>query len=288
MICRVGDRTFRGRAVTVGDAAPALDPETVATAVREGRAETADGSVVAVTARAAGPVHERAGCITPDCTLRPRTALAVAARSRGWSTPVDDALAAARARLASFDAPSDDLAATDGSPPGRRLAEADDDVARLRERVAEARGRVQARRDHDADSDAEAARTLEDAVRDLSEAETTAAAAREERRAARAEARAARDRLAHRLRLADEVANVEREARGYLVERARAAYESALSTVPDVTAPADPFEAPPDAMALAVARVADLGAPVVVATGRFEDSRAAARWLDAPAIHLDP
>ena len=286
MIVRVGDRVERGRAVDLVDWCPTLAPATVARAVREGRAE-ADGTPVAVQARQAGALHERVGCVTPAASLRPRTALAVAARSRGWSTPVDGALREARERLATVAAETATGPDPNGLTARRRLADADDEVARLRERVAEARGRVQARRDGgtgSADSDA----ALQDVVRDLSEVETAVAAAREKRRVARAEARAARDRLEDRLALEDDVGNLERQARAHLVERARAAYESALATVPDIDEPIAPFDAPPDAMALAVARVGDTAAPVVVACDRFADARAAARWLDAPAVRLEP
>lgn len=286
MIVQVGDRVERGRAVDLGGGCPALEPATVATAVREGRAE-ADGTPIAVQARQAGALHERVGCVTPDASLRPRTALAVAARSRGWSTPVDNALRDARDRLATVAAETPTGSDPDALTARRRLADADDEVARLRERVAETRGRVQAQRNGGTGAaDADAA--LEDAVRDLSEVETAVAAAREKRRVARAEARAARDRLEDRLALEDEVGNLERRARAHLVERARDAYESALATVPDIDDPAAPFDAPPDAMALAVARVGEFAAPVVVACGRFADARAAARWLDAPTVRLEP
>lgn len=285
MIVRVGDRAFEGGAVDLAAVGSSLDPRAVATAVREGRARR-DGTVVTVEARETGALHERVGCVTPTATLQPRTALAVAARSRGWTTPVDDDLARARERLDDVDL--GDTADATGVEARRTLARAEDEVARLRERVAEARGRVQARRDQDANTADDADAALTDAVRALSEVETAAAAAREERRAARAEARAVRDRLADRLALEDEVANLERRARAHLVDRARDAYESALSSVPELDGPADPFDAPPDAAALAVARVGDLAAPVVVACGRFDTACAATRWLDAPAIRLDP
>lgn len=287
MICQVGDRAFAGRAV---DLPGAIDPATVAMAVREGHATLDSGTTVAVLARTAGPLHERVGTITPETPIRPRTALAAAARSLGWTTPVDDDLARARERLACSE-PASEADDSDPAALRRRLAETTEEVERLRERVAETRGRVRA-----ADGEAPAgeradpadhADSLAEAVADLSEVETAAAAAREDHRAARTEARAARDRLRDRLRRRDAVANLEREARAHLVDRARPCYESALATVPGVACPAAPFDGPPDAMALAVARVGDLAAPVVLACDRFADASAAARWLDAPAIRLE-
>ena len=44
--------------------------------------------------------------------------------------------------------------------------------------------------------------------------------------------------------------------------------------------------APPDAMALAIARLARPAAPLVLACDRFADATAAARWLDAPVCRL--
>lgn len=298
MICHIGGTVLTGRAIDLPahDAAhaAALDPATVATAIRTGRATAADGAVVDVEARAAGSLHERVGCVASDTTLRPRTALAVAARSRGWTTPVDDRLEATRDRLASHTAA--------GDPPEtaeyrRAVTEATGDVDRLRERAAEARGRIQAGADGDrtgATDDDLTGETggnggdgpLAEAIRELSEAETVAAAAREQHRRAREAARERRDRLQERLGLADEVANLERAARRHLVERARAPYEGALAAVPGVSDVGDPFAAAPDAMALAIARLGEVAAPVVVATGRFDSAGGAARWLGAPVVRL--
>lgn len=339
MICRVGEQTVAGRAVDLrvcdavgsdaGDAA-SPDPETVVTAVRAGTATTCDGTRLAVVAREPGRLHRRVGCITPGRSLRPRTALAIAARSRGWATPVDDDLAGARERLQAHPeartegsevAGTDDVRAAHSDARAarsdaraarsdartdrpdaltarrRELAEVTEDVDRLREHAAAARGRIQA---EDAGertgTDRRGETPLADAIRELSEAETAAAAAREHHRRGLDAARARRDRLQQRLHLEDEVANLEREARAHLVERARGAYESALAAVPGRadgrppsdagTPPTDPFSADPDAMALAVARVGELKAPAVVACDRFPDAATAARWLGAPVVRL--
>lgn len=278
MIVRVGDRTVCGRAV---DLEAAVAPERVAEAVRTGSA-TAGDVEIEVYARSAGPLHDRVGWIGPSPAIRPRTALAVAARSRGWTTPVDGRLAAARERLAETDVePADaDLAAR-----RRRIAEAAAETDALRERVAEARGRVLAGA---AGADGEPGDRLEDAVRQLSEVETAAVAAREAHRRGRVAARRERDRLRERLRLADEVANLERRARADLVERALPAYRAALAAASTGDPPSDPFAATPDAMALAVARVGHLRAPVVLVCGRFPAAPDASRWLRAPVIRLEP
>ena len=276
MICRVGERAHAGRAV---DLPASLDPERVVRAVRTGAATSADPPIT-VDARAPGRLHERVGYVHEDLSLTPRTALAVAARSRGWTTGYDDRLREARGALAAHvDVPA--------SPPAssrQQVAEAREEVDRLRERVAAARGRVEA-----ADGEAPADRErLADAIRALSEVETDAAAARERRRRDREATRAARDELQERLRLEDRVANLERRARRVLVERARPAYERALDAVPGCAPGTAPFETAPEAMALAIARFGDLRAPAVLATGRFSDATAAAAWLDAPVVRLEP
>lgn len=275
MICRVGDRRLEGRAVAIERD---LDPERVARAVREGAARAGDPAIE-VEAPAAGPLHERVGCIHRDIPLRPRTALAAAGRSLGWTTDVDGELRDVRVALGEVDAgrvPHDDSAR-------RRVAEAQSEIETLRERVAAVRGRVEAADDPD-----DAAAELEAAIRSLSEVETRVAAARERRGATREAAREARDRLEERLRLVDRRDNLERRARQALVDRARERYERALAAVPGLESPAEPFAAPADAMALAIARVGDLAAPVVLAVDRFPDAERAATWLEAPVIHLEP
>ncbi len=288
MICRVGDAVSVGQAADLSDR---LDPTAVARAVR-GDAVAVDGTVVAVATVRPGPLHDRVGCLTPDCSIRPRTALAVAARSQGHETPVDGDLAAARAQLATHEEAAGADDAPDPQPSRRSLADASDDVERLRERVAEARGRVQAGGDSDEvdadDTETDPAAALAAAVRDLSEVETAATAARQQHRDARSAARQTRDALQERLRLQDEVANLERTARAHLVDATRSEYEAGLAAVPGYSPSGEPFDAPPDAMALAVARVGALRAPIVLATGRFDTADAASRWLDAPVIRIAP
>lgn len=277
MICRVDGTLSRGRAVTLDDG---VDPETVARAVREGTAN--DGAVtVTVSAREPHPVHERVGCLHPGTSLRVRTALAAAARARGWTTPHDAELGRAREALAAVE--PGEVATEDAR---RAVASATESTDRLRERVAAARGRLRARSDHGLD-ERPARERLEDAARELSEAETSAAATRQTLDRRRREAESVRDTLDERLRLEDEVANLERRARATLVERARDAYAAAVGAVPGGPAdPGDPFGVDPLTAGLAVARVADFDAPVVLACGRFEGARAASRWLGAPVVQI--
>lgn len=273
MICRIGGARYAGRAMTLE---ASVDPARLARAVRRGRDATATPPIE-VDGPETGPLHDPVGCIHTEISLRPRTALAMAARSRGWSAPVDDELEAVRAEVADLAEPP---AVPEAADANRRLSATYDEVERLRERVAAIRGRVAADEGEPAD--------LEEAVRGLSEVETAAAAARERRRATREAAREARDRLEERLRLEDRLGNLERRARRELVEQSRGEYREALAAVPGLDEVSDPFDAPPDAMALAVARVGEVEAPVVLAADRFPDARAAADWLDAPVLRLEP
>jgi len=277
VICRVGEAVHRGRAVSL---VRQVDPGTVARAVREGTVNGPEATV-SVTARTPNRVHERVGCLHPEMGLRVRTALAAAARARGVWTPHDAPLRRARERLAAFDV--DGVETADAR---RQLASARADTDRLRERVAAARGRLEAREELGADTEP-ARERLEAAARELSEAETTAAAARQSLDRERREARAARDALDERMRLEDEVANLERRARRVLVDRTRDAYAAAVADAPGGPADAaDPFAADPLTAGLAVARVADFDAPVVVACDRFSGARAASRWLAAPVVRV--
>lgn len=276
MICRVDGAVRRGRVVTLDED---LHPETVARAVRDGRA-TEDGTTVAVTARTPHPVHERVGCLSPEMALRIRTALAIAARARGLGTPYDRTLQRARQRLAAFEDPDVETKAA-----RKRLATAQAETDRLRERVATIRGRVQARETHDLPTDP-AREQLEDAARKLSEVETEATAARQSLDREQQRARRAREDLEERFRLEDRVGNFERRARAHLVEQVRDAYAAAVADVPGVADPSDPFGVDSLSAGLAVARVADFDTPVVIAGERFESARAASRWLGAPVVRV--
>ncbi len=283
MICRVDGAVHRGRTVSLSTD---VAPETVARAVREGEASAGDGTTVSVTARTPGPVHERVGCLQPGMGLRVRTALAAAARARGLGTPHDPGLERARERLAAIERdPREDGSVDRAADARERLAAARAETERLRERVAAARGRLQAREGADLPT-GPAREDLEAAARDLSEAETRAAAARQTLDRERRGTRESRDRLEERLRLEDRVANLERRARRVLVERARDAYAAAVAAVPGAPEPDDPFAVDGLTAGLAVARVAGFDAPLVVTGDRFGDARAASRWLGAPVVRV--
>jgi len=270
-----------------------VDPVRVAAAVREGidAATGADGGGDAgdegdrrpvVDCRAPRAVHDHVGFVRPSMSVRIRTTLAAAARSRGGETPQDETLAAVREKLAELTVPEP----PNLDAPRERLAGTDDAVDRIRERVAALRGRVQAGREAGREvSDLEA--ELAEATRELGERETERAAAQEAVERAERLARESRDARERRRRLEDRRANLERRARAHLVERIRDAYEDALRAVPggpdDV---AEPFAVDGVTAALALGRVADFRAPVVVACDRFECPRAVAEWLEATVIRV--
>jgi hypothetical protein len=89
------------------------------------------------------------------------------------------------------------------------------------------------------------------------------------------------------MHLEDEVANLERRVRSALVDRFRDAYAAAVADVPGGSGdPGDPFDVDPLTAGLAVARVADFDAPVVVVCDRFGSAQAASRWLAAPVVRI--
>ncbi|ERH09023.1 MAG: hypothetical protein J07HX64_00775 [halophilic archaeon J07HX64] len=258
-----------------------VEPAVLARAVR---GESDGDTRVAVAADEPGPAHEYVGCIRRGMGLRTRTALAAAARSRGFETPHDPALTVARERVAALtDEDRGESSAAERERLRRAAAEAAGESERLRETVAAARGRLQARREQGVDP-TQARTALAEAIERLSEAETEAAAARQRLDTVRKQAREHRDRREERFRAEERVANLERQARAYLREQVEAEYVTALDVVPGSGETAEPFEADPVTRALAVARVADLSAPVVLACERFESARAAADWLDTPVI----
>jgi len=220
-------------------------------------------------------VYEYAGRVHPSMGLRTRTALAAAARSRDEETPHDADIAAYREELANLDpSPPELVEATE--------AVSDAEVADLRETVAAHRGRVTARRAVGEDA-ADARADLRDAATALSERETRRAAARETRELRREAARAYRDRLERRREVADALANARRAARATLVDRFTGEFAAALAAVPGPT-PDDPFDASSVTAALAVLRLAETPAPVVLEVDRFPSPAAASEALDAPVV----
>lgn len=235
---------------------------------------------------APGPLWDHVGCVTPDTTLSTRAALAAAARSRGLTAPQEDERRDVLARREDLE-----VETVETEPLRRRLAEASADTDRLRETVARLQGRVQVAREGDGDGDGETDEEadLATAVRRLSERETDRAAARQALDRARVRRRTARDAREERRRLADRAANLARAARGHLVEGVEAEFRAAVDATPGHEGDPEgrgPFEADPVTRALAVARVGELRAPVVLDCDRFPSARAGADWLDAPVVRL--
>lgn len=275
MHVQIGDRRREGRAIDL--TGTDVSSATVVQAI--------DGTAGRVRVDCPPPsgAHEHVARLPPE-TFDRRAALAAAARALGHTSSVRSALEAARAELAEL-SPS----AVDVETARRRVAETGETEERLRERVAELRGRLQARRQTGADATAVEAQ-LDEAVRQLSEAETERIAAEQALERAEEAARAARDRRDRRLELEDRVANLEREIRRELANTVWGQFRAALRTVPgDATAGTTPgtYEGDRLTAALAVARVAPLDAPVVVdGCDRFDGAESVASTLDAPVIYI--
>ena len=224
-------------------------------------------------------VHERVGLLHSGVRVRPVTAVADAARTRRASTEYDEELRAVEAELAAVEVPDVDLEAA-----RERVAAAAADVDRLDESVARTSGRVEAKREGDADpSDAEA--DLQKATRKLAEAETDYHAARETLATARERAQDARDARQRRLELQDRRENLRRAARRALADDYANSFRCAVRALPVAAEPVHPreFSGSDWAAACAVARIARPCAPLVVSSG-FEDATRARAALVAPVL----
>jgi hypothetical protein len=276
----VGETERSGEGVDATDLA--VGPETLA---RAAAGEAVDG--VCLDCPDPGPVHERVGVVREDASLPLRGALAAAARSLGERAPEREQLRHVRARLADADTSDLDLAAA-----RRRVAAAGETEARLRERVATLRGRVDALGDAGAtEARREAETALAETTRHLTEAETERIAAEQRLEEVERRAREARDRRERRLALEDRAANLARAARTQLAAAVYDRFRAAVATLPgDGDAGASPgdYEGDSTLAALAVVRVAALDAPVVVVTDRLGDGPRTADRLDAPAIRAEP
>jgi len=234
---------------------------------------------VAVDCRPPTPLHARVGHVHPGMGLAPRAALAAVARRRRTEAPQDRALAAVERELRALDPPAVDL-----SGPRERVASLDETaVAELRERVAARRGAVEA------GGDDGAVERLRTAAARLADVETDHAAAREALAHARRAARDARDVRERRLELRDRADNLGRAAREHLAGELADEFGAAVLAVggdPPAGRPADHGD--PVTAALAVARLADLRAPVVLAAGRFDAPARAAAALGAPVVLVAP
>lgn len=277
MNVRLRDRRWELAAV---DLPPDADPERIVRAIRGGSVEGVD-----VEAPDPGPVHEYVGLLDGTGVDRVRAALAAAARSRGLSAPQDEAITGCRERLSALDPPE-----VDTERARRRVAEAGQRETRLAERVAELRGRVRALESTDQVDRLEGARErLEAATTELTEVRTERIAAEQALDRAERRARGTRDRRERRLRLEDRIGNLRRAAREHLAGAVADEFAAAVAAVPgDGAVGDDPaeFEGDPTTAAMAIARVAELRAPLVVACGRFPDAATAADVLQARAIRI--
>jgi hypothetical protein len=275
MILRVDGRRYRGEAIDVHD----VDPGAVCRALR------GEPSRVSARAPGPGPVHEYVGHVPVSASVPVRAALAAAARTRGQRAPQDDELERVRAELHAID-PVD----VDREGLRRRVAAAGEREERLHERVAELRGRVRTLRERSADpSDAE--RRLREAAAELTETRTERIAAQQELDDLRGRLERSRDRRERRLRLRDRADNLRRGARERLAAALWDRFRAAVAAVPgDATVGEAPGEVGGDgvAVALAVARLAERSAPVVLSCERFADADAAAASLGPPVIRVAP
>jgi len=227
-----------------------------------------------------GPLHRTLGVVDGSRGVD-HAVLAAVARCRGHVPPQAERIDRLRERLAECNPP-----AVDRRTARKRLAERREEAERLRERVAELRGRVQACRDGDVDADPPTDERAA-ATERLLEADTERVAARQRLDRLRSAAERARDQRERRLQLQDRIENREREARRTLAERALPAFGAAVATLPGPPAAAD--GGPPHGGAsgeLAAYRCARPSAPVVLATNPFADPASAARWLGAPVLRV--
>ncbi|PSQ42106.1 hypothetical protein BRD17_09400 [Halobacteriales archaeon SW_7_68_16] len=271
MIVRFGDRR-EGRVVTLSE----RRSDRVAAAVR-------DPDDDRVSCPPPGPAHEFVGLLRGKVTVPVRAGLAAVARSRGRRSSVRDEIDRLDGEIAAIDAESVDL-----RERREQVAAARDRAAGLDEHVARLQGTVTAIEEDGRDASAARAE-LHDAARALSEAETERHAAEQRLDRARKRARESRDRRERRLELRDEVGNLRRTARRELAATVADAVECALGSVPGRDSGVDGWQDGRTGgidLALALARVADLNAPVVVAVDRFDDPEDAAAWLDAPVLRV--
>jgi hypothetical protein len=234
-----------------------------------------------------GVVHEHVGVIRPGTTLALRPALAAAERTRPGTVDGVEALADARESLAAVEVPSVDVAGA-----RERVAAARDAAEAVQADVAAARGAVQAREAFAEDVDAGRDR-LRAAVATASERETELVAAEQALARERERAREARDARSRRLSLEDRVGRLERDVRANRVRAAWPAFRAAVGAIPggdegDVGAEPEAFAGADATAALAVARVANVSAPVVVAVDRFDAAADARRVLGAPVVLATP
>ena len=261
-----------------------LDGRTVVEAVRQVDGPVTDAQEVVVNCPPPGPVHDCIGLIREGMAVPIRSVLATVARSRGLNAPQDDEIASIRKQLAELELPSVDLAAAQTQVAATEVS----DIHRLREEVAAHRGEVQARETMGVDREP-ASDQLREAAGRLSDLETDKLAAEGSLRMAQERARKSRDAREHRLRLEDRVANLERQARRYLATQLHEEFVTAVDAVPGtgtVSGQPSSFEGDGVTAALAIARIAELDAPIVLACKRFKNAKDASRMLGVPVIRV--
>jgi hypothetical protein len=279
-------RMFDAREWTFDGRAHTLDAETLCRAIRGGGPVPEDTPFVATVAP--GPVHEYVARLDRGMSFDRRGALATLARSRGHASPHADRLVSLRSALATPEPPLP----TELDDARRRAADAGAETDRLRERVATLRGRVTAHRERGDDAVTAAEADLSETMRRLSEVATERVAARQRLELLETRARASRDRRERRLELEDRVGNLERDARRWLTARVWDSFRASVAALPQSFA-ADVGDVPGRyagssvAAALAVARLADVRAPVVVdadVAAPFGGPRATTAALDTPIV----
>lgn len=235
-----------------------------------------------------GAVHEYVGVVTPSRSVSVRSALAAAARSRGMTAPVDDDIDRLDRQLAEIETTADQEPAIRDAQ--RRVAERLERERVLRERVQTLHGRLRGLRERD-EPTANTEDALAAATESLAEVETERIAAEERLQQHRQAVRERRDRRERRLRLQDERDNLARTARRHLAEAVYDDFADAVAAVPGEgragNGPGE-YEGDRTTATLAVARIAEVRAPIVLACGRFPGAAAAAECLGAPVIRVDP
>ncbi|GAA0296621.1 hypothetical protein [Halarchaeum salinum] len=212
-------------------------------------------------------IHEYVGLLDGARDVG-RPALAAAARSRGYDDPEAEALGALRSAVA------EPLPEIRGLRAAReRIASVTEDVTVRRERVERLGGKLAALRDAGVTDDG-VKNAHRAAIVALADAETERVAADETHQRLRREVRAVRDERERRLQLVDEIRRRERESERALALAIEPSYERAQRAVP----------AGPWRDVLALARVARVRAPLVIAGGPFERATRATACLGAPVV----
>ncbi|WP_336326736.1 DUF7856 family protein [Halovenus sp. HT40] len=276
MICRVGAVVRVGSTLTVEQH---VEAERLHDAIRE-RPQADGGSdtqSIVVDCEAPTAVHDYVGYIHPEMGLRTRTALAAAGRTRSLETPHDEEIRRIENELAV-------MSVEEANLEQRRREQTDEreQRERLQEAVATTRGRLAACRERGLET-AELERRLEAQIRELAEAETAATATTQCHEQARERARQGRNQRERRFRLEDRLANRRRDARRWLVEELESEFRAAVREFADGQ-PERPLDCRPVLAGLAVARVAEYSAPLVLEADLFESAAVAHEYLGGPVI----